>query len=690
MQSPPTWTLTVLHAGDESQGLLAMPPRSASWYLQSLALADTDPASLRTDLLLLALSPFHPDIDEWLGRFRLLNPICPTLLIEAEEDPSWYRRAIRLGVDDLLPPPRDDAAWRSALELMATALATGAEQRSFVGRLERSTHSIEESRRKLAETLLSSYENLGHVHKQLTDRLGQLSTLYQLGRDLSQEANWDGALEHFLNKCVKSLDFNGVALLLWGFGGKQLSLRAEVELPAEQLEELLPLLKSLEIGARSRLDIIALREGELLLQGRGQRLDGNWDLTILPLVHGGEAQGFLVYDKNYPRSSAFESDFHFLKTVQTILGEELANAKAVHLLKRLDEFNRTVLESVHTAVLAVDGLGHVSYRNSRAERLFGEHLRVGLPFAFGERFHPVDGPETELGELDWIQRECRFTMESGEPRHVLLSATTLAQRHERDIRYVIVCEDFTEYKRLERELRKAEHMSSLGQLSAGMAHEIRNPLAGIATTAQVLQGKLGSDSIAEPFLCRIQDETQRLEKIVRSLLDFSRPILPSLGAIDLQSAAGRALADLAEQATAAGIEIEELAAGPALSAWADRDQIQQVLINLLLNAIQACNAGDRIGLRLERAAAAGGSEGRVRITVYDTGPGVPDSVTHQLFDPFFTTKTEGTGLGLTVCQKIMDEHGGRIHYRAREGGGSEFTLDLAPAPAGNHGEESRL
>ena len=688
MPSQQTWTLTALYAGEEPRSL-SLPPDSPRWSLQRCALADTDPGKLLTDLLLLVLPPETEGLGEWLGRFRLLNPGCPTLLVETGREPDWYRQAIRLGVDDLLSPPQDDDAWRAALEQMATALATGAEQRHFLGRLERSTRSIEESRRRLAETLLSSYENLGHVHRQLTDRLGQLSTLYQLGRDLSQEANWDGALEHFLNKCVQSLDFNGVAILLWGFGGRQLSLRAGVALPAEALDPLLPLLRKLDDGTRRRVDIIAFREGALVQQGSGRRLDGDWDLTILPLVHGGEAQGFLVYDKNYATSSAFESDFHFLKTVQTILGEELANAKAVHRLKRLDEFNRTVLEGVHTAVLTVDGFGRVSYRNSRAALLFGERLREGAPFLFDDAFHPLDGMETMLGEREWIQRECRLGASGAEPRHVLLSATPLALQHQSDIRHVLVCEDFTEYKRLESDLRRAERLSSLGHLSAGMAHEIRNPLAGIATTAQVLQGKLGAGSVAGPFLDRIQEETQRLERIVKGLLDFSRPATPRLAVLDLHAAARRALCDLREQAAAAGVLLEELAAGPEIAAWADRDQIQQVLLNLITNAIQACSPGDRVGMRLERAAAAGGSEGRVRVSIYDTGPGVPEQTVSNLFDPFFTTKSAGTGLGLTVCQKIMEEHGGQIRYRPREGGGAEFTLDLAPAPAGINREESR-
>jgi signal transduction histidine kinase len=122
-----------------------------------------------------------------------------------------------------------------------------------------------------------------------------------------------------------------------------------------------------------------------------------------------------------------------------------------------------------------------------------------------------------------------------------------------------------------------------------------------------------------------------------------------------------------------------------------------VLLNLLLNSIEAIGANaantareapGRIGIRMERAAAAGGGEGRILLTVYDTGPGVPEEIRARLFDPFYTTKAEGTGLGLSICQKIMEEQGGQIRCLPSAGGGAAFVLDLAPAVAENQKEEA--
>jgi len=313
-----------------------------------------------------------------------------------------------------------------------------------------------------------------------------------------------------------------------------------------------------------------------------------------------------------------------------------------------------------------------------------------MAFRFDADFHLLDGSAEGPGEEGWVQREARLAGPGGaEERRLLLSTTLLPLRHESDPRTVMICEDLTEHKRLEAKLRRAERLSSLGQLSAGMAHEIRNPLAGIAMTAQVLESRLAGNSDAGPFLARIQQETQRLEKIVSSLLDMSRPAVPQFSAVDLHEAAAGALEAGRSRAEARGVILEALGPDPRLWAWADRDQIHQVLLNLLINAIEACGPGDRVGVRIAQAAAMPGGSGRVLLKVFDSGPGIPEAIRERLFDPFFTTKAEGTGLGLAICQKIMEEHGGQIRLGPRAGGGTEALIDLAPAGLGKQQEEAK-
>ena len=680
--------LSVLSENRVGSADLCLPGDLPGWEFSCLALAESDPTRFPTDVLLLAMPPTVKGLRAWMARFRVFNPGAQILLAEYEEGVDWYRAAIRLGVDGLLRLPLDEGGWRETLQQCAEALTASEAQVRLMGHLERSSHSLEESRRQLAEMLLNSYENLGRVHAQLEERLGQLSILYRLGRDLSREANWDDVLEYFLKSCVDTLEFKGVALLLWSFEARRLTVRAELALAGESLSRTLRLIKGLPAEKQGRATILGLAGGEIVEGDVVRERIGEVDLAILPLVQGEEPQGFLVFRKDYENADTFDGDFHFLKTVQTLISEALAGAKAVNRLKRLGEFNRSVLESVHAAVLTVDGQGLVSYRNPRAASLFGDRLRVGGPFAFDTGFHMAEGLSTSLPDRDWIQRECRLLNMDGETeRTLLMSVSCLPNRHETDTRHVMVCEDLTEHKQLEAELRRAERLSSLGQLSAGMAHEIRNPLAGIALTAQVLQSRLADRPETEPHLQRIQAEVQRLERIVRSLLNYSRPARPALKVLDLGEAVELVMADLAGQAELAGLNFLSPTADCPAEVRADPDQLHQVLLNLLQNAIQACRRGDSVGVRLERAATATGGPGRTRLTVWDSGHGVPEAAVGKLFDPFFTTKAEGTGLGLSVCQQIMKEHGGGISYRPHEGGGAAFTLELSSAPVHPNPEE---
>ncbi|MDP6419590.1 MAG: histidine kinase dimerization/phospho-acceptor domain-containing protein [Candidatus Krumholzibacteria bacterium] len=665
------------------------PREVPGWDLRLSSLEDC-PASDQTgvDLLMLDLSPGDPALLPWLLEFRQFNSGALVLLAERESDPGWFRSAVRLGVDDLIQIPLSEGEWQSYLEDLGEVLEAGNEQSIQRGHLEKSGQKLLESRNQLSRMLLHSYENLDSLNRELNSRVGQLTILYQLGRDLSSQDNWDDALDHFLATSLETLDFSGASLLLWSFEGRRLASRANVLLEGEVLDRCIEVLMEMEEEDRSSSSLFALHEGSRLdeesLRGRSEP----WHLTVLPLVHAGEAQGFLAYRKAYESAESFEADLHFLKTVQTILSEALSHAKAVHQLKKLGEFNRTVLESVRASVLTLDGFGQISYRNPSASSLFGDLLSPGMPFRFDEYLRSGDGAG-DLGEEDWIQRECLFRSGAESPRHLLLSTTHLHPRHPQDAQTVLVFEDLTEYKRLETELRRAERLAGLGQLSAGVAHEIRNPLSGISMIAQLLKDLLeDSSEEMQSYVDRILAETQRLNRIVQNLLDFSKPATPLLAPLTVSQLLQPALEHIRASAEKKGIRIELPQSGLEQKVMCDRDQLQQVFLNLFRNAMEACSKGDRLGLWLERGKRSGGKD-RVMIRVWDSGPGVAEENVANLFNPFYTTRAAGTGLGLSICLKIMEEHGGSISYLPSAEGGSEFMIDLTPAETANP-EEKQL
>jgi two-component system NtrC family sensor kinase len=224
-------------------------------------------------------------------------------------------------------------------------------------------------------------------------------------------------------------------------------------------------------------------------------------------------------------------------------------------------------------------------------------------------------------------------------------------------------------KKAEERLALAERLSSLGELTAGVAHELRNPLAGIKINTQVLSRKKDLPEMEKKLLNSTQEGIEKIQKIVDDMLHFAKPKASHFKEEEINEVVDKSLAILQAKLKKGNISsVFEGAQGlPKLRI--DIHQIQQVLINLMLNAIQAMEDGGTLSVRtfLEDG-------GGVGIEVRDTGIGIPRAHLKKIFDPFFTTKSEGTGLGLSISLKILENHGATIDVVSEAGKGSTFTI----------------
>lgn len=218
------------------------------------------------------------------------------------------------------------------------------------------------------------------------------------------------------------------------------------------------------------------------------------------------------------------------------------------------------------------------------------------------------------------------------------------------------------------QLRRAERLSALGEIAAGLAHEIRNPLAGVKGALEIVSSRAAAGTPEAEFTGIATRELGRLEGLVQEFLDYARPRAPRLRPTDPQELIPRVVSLLRPQAEAAGVvlAVEPPSDGGAAQpgVLADPEQLQQVLVNVVLNAIHASPRDGRVVIRHLP------TEAGHTIEVADQGPGIPPDVRARLFEPFFTTKERGTGLGLAISQRIVSAHQGEIRILPRDGGGT--------------------
>ncbi len=233
----------------------------------------------------------------------------------------------------------------------------------------------------------------------------------------------------------------------------------------------------------------------------------------------------------------------------------------------------------------------------------------------------------------------------------------------------------------EEQLRRADRLSALGELSAGIAHEIRNPLASIKGAAEILADRVRPQDKEYEFAQIMLREAERLNGVITEFLEFARPKRPEVQECSLDELLKSVLLLTQKEMERNRIGLEARLDGGLPRVRVDPEQLKQVFLNLIINAIQAMPKGGR--LRVSTAL----DQGRIACAVGDTGTGIPARIRHRIFDPFFTTKPRGTGLGLSIVQKIVRGLGGELQFDSREHEGTTFRV-LIPLNTGDeHGRK---
>ena len=226
------------------------------------------------------------------------------------------------------------------------------------------------------------------------------------------------------------------------------------------------------------------------------------------------------------------------------------------------------------------------------------------------------------------------------------------------------------------QMKRADRLASIGEMAAGIAHEIKNPLAGIAGVIQVLKSDVPVGDPKRAVLDEVLSQVERMDKAVRNLLSFARPPEPKMTMADINELINKLLDFLAPQFAKNGIAAERRLTAGLPWLVIDPDLMQQALLNISLNAMKAMPNGGRFTVETHTEAPDGDSPGSIRIVLSDTGEGIASDNLSRIFSPFFTTRQQGTGLGLSITQRIVEQHNGEISVMSASGKGATFTITL--------------
>jgi PAS domain S-box-containing protein len=479
---------------------------------------------------------------------------------------------------------------------------------------------------------------------------------------------------------------------------------------------------------------LSRQRAEALIRRTRLELGG---LTVLTLLLGGSGAALVARRISRPVQqlaegaaaiSRGELDLRFEPTTDDEIGRlavafnhmtsQLRQQRAAlestnaELRRRLEEvadlktYTDNILASLTNGIVTVDLDGRVVTLNPAAEMLTGFFAGEVMGRYCTEVFEKT--PELAEILMETIASRAAtpglaatLHRRNGRTVPVEISAAPLKGGEGKDLGVIAAIRDLTVVRELEGRLRRSDRLAALGSLAAGLAHEIKNPLTSLLTFSRHLTRRFDDEQFRAKFQSVVPRELERINGIVERLLELARPTPLSFSAVRLPALLERVVELYAEEMDTRAVEVTRDYARDLPVVWVDAEAVYQAFVNLVRNALDAMPGGGRLTLRVvwsdEDDVVRAGRQPRarrVRVEIQDSGPGISTDNADRVFNPFFTTKVGGTGLGLALTHKIVEDHGGTIDFRNGRAGGTVFRIVLSPFPdppaePGRHGDDLR-
>jgi len=523
-------------------------------------------------------------------------------------------------------------------------------------------------------------QTINEAARQLQQEIERLSGLYHISLMMGSGAEVSQICELLTRKIARLLDAEICVILLYDEGEEHML----AQVPAYGMEEAALLSLQFELDENSVATRV-FRTGEAYMTNDAvqdpllsTKAAGNIrQLLAVPLKAGQQMLGTLeVINK---QGGFLEEEKRLVTIFASQAAHLLSNAQLFERLRESEERYRQIFEN------AVDGL----YRSSPSGELvtINPALALMLGYQTPEELDGINiiedlvldqptrsrlvGQLADSGQI--VDVECDLRRRSGEPMPARLSIRVVTDGTDKQVFHLGIVKDITEQKRLAQQLIISERLAVVGELVAGVAHEVRNPLFGITTTLSALARSLEDRSAVQPFIDVVMTEVSRLNYLMEQLLEHSRPIRldADLSALRLviEEVAEEFRSPAKEKGVTLTIEHYE-ASGPRV----DRRKMHGVFTNLFENALQHTGPGGEIRLAARRRQ--NGAPPEVQIEVSDTGAGIAAENQHKVFEPFFTTRANGVGLGLAIVRKTIHDHGGTIALSSNGNSGTTFVIKL--------------